>query len=420
MTAAPAVRKATILLVDDRRENLVTLEAVLNPLGQRLVTARSGEEALKVLLNEEVAVILLDVQMPGMDGFETAAHIRRRERTRHIPIIFLTAIHSDAHNVLRGYSTGAVDYIAKPFDAWVLRSKVAVFVELDLKNDLLQRQAALLRQRLAERQRAEHLLEQANLELERRAEELERSNLELAELADAARAANRAKGAFLNMAAHELRTPLAVINGYVSLVLAGAYGTVAESLQKPLSLVEQKAEELGMLIDGILTAARLDAGSLPTSPERVDMVELVREAVQRAGPRALLVGADLTAVVPDMATFVRADAAQVHRILDNLINNAFNYGGATPWVEVRLECANGAVRTLVSDRGVGIAPDLHEQIFERFVRAGDAGLGFPGTGLGLFISRELAERNGGWLRLEYSALGEGSRFALSLPVDPAH
>jgi CheY-like chemotaxis protein len=121
---------AKILLVDDRPENLVALEAILASLGQELVSVGSGEEALKRLLTEEFAVILLDVQMPGMDGFETAAHIKQRERTRHIPIIFLTAISSEAGHAFRGYSAGAADYLAKPFDPWVLRAKVNVFVEL--------------------------------------------------------------------------------------------------------------------------------------------------------------------------------------------------------------------------------------------------------------------------------------------------
>src|SRR5690242_20988782 len=127
------VQKAKILLVDDRPENLLALEAILSALDQTLVRASSGEEALKALLTDDFAVILLDVQMPGMDGFETAAHIKRRERTRDIPIIFLTAINHGPHHTFRGYAAGAVDYISKPFDPWVLRAKVSVFVDLYLK-----------------------------------------------------------------------------------------------------------------------------------------------------------------------------------------------------------------------------------------------------------------------------------------------
>ena len=140
---------ARILLVDDRPENLLALEAILVSLGQTLVRATSGEEALKALLADDFAVILLDVQMPGMDGFETAAHIKRRERTKDIPIIFLTAINREPQHAFRGYSAGAVDYLAKPFDPWVLRAKVGVFVELYRKNRQLREQAALLADQVA-------------------------------------------------------------------------------------------------------------------------------------------------------------------------------------------------------------------------------------------------------------------------------
>jgi CheY-like chemotaxis protein len=142
------VQKAKILLVDDRPENLLALEAILSALDQTLVRASSGEEALKALLTDDFAVILLDVQMPGMDGFETAAHIKRRERTRDIPIIFLTAINHGPHHTFRGYAAGAVDYISKPFDPWVLRAKVSVFVDLYMKNCQLREQASLLRLQL--------------------------------------------------------------------------------------------------------------------------------------------------------------------------------------------------------------------------------------------------------------------------------
>ena len=146
--AERAGRAATILLVDDRPENLLALEAILHGLGHRLLKASSGEEALKVLLTEDVALMLLDVQMPGMDGFETAAHVKKRERTRDIPILFLTAI-GDAHQAFRGYAAGAVDYLAKPFDPWVLKAKVGVFVELYERRAQLAAQAEELRRQLS-------------------------------------------------------------------------------------------------------------------------------------------------------------------------------------------------------------------------------------------------------------------------------
>ena len=153
--------KARILLVDDRPENLLALEAILSSLDQSLVRATSGEEALKALLAEDFAVILLDVQMPGMDGFETASHIKRRERTRHVPIIFLTAADRDAQLALRGYAVGAVDYLTKPFDPWVLRAKVSIFVELWNKTQELKAQAEATRERDAQWQRLTETVDEA-------------------------------------------------------------------------------------------------------------------------------------------------------------------------------------------------------------------------------------------------------------------
>src|SRR5688572_28699160 len=189
--------KVRILLVDDRPENLLALEAALEPLGQELVKAESGEEALRLLLRQEFAVILLVVQMRGLDGFDTAIQIKERDKTKDIPIIFLTAISREPHHALRGYSTGAVDYMSKPFDPWVLRAKVAVFVDLYEKSSLLKKQAELLAQQLDERARAEQALAE-------QARELERSNADLQQ--------------FAYVASHDLQEPLRVINGYLDLM----------------------------------------------------------------------------------------------------------------------------------------------------------------------------------------------------------
>ncbi|GAA4699553.1 response regulator [Streptomyces buecherae] len=192
------VQKAKILLVDDRPENLLALEAILSALDQTLVRASSGEEALKALLTDDFAVILLDVQMPGMDGFETAAHIKRRERTRDIPIIFLTAINHGPHHTFRGYAAGAVDYISKPFDPWVLRAKVSVFVDLYMKNCQLREQAALLRLQLdggqpaADAKEPVGLLAELSARLAAVEEQAEALSKQLDESADAAAVATAA------------------------------------------------------------------------------------------------------------------------------------------------------------------------------------------------------------------------------------
>jgi CheY-like chemotaxis protein len=187
-------RTAKILMVDDRPENLLALEAILQGLGHELIRASSGEEALKVLLTTDVAIILLDVQMPGMDGFETAAHVKRREKTRDIPILFLTAIDGEAHQAFRGYAAGAVDYLAKPFDPWLLKAKVGVFVELYDKRSELAAQADGLRRELARYDSADldRLSQQACEAVERAQSLLEGGGPGLAEALDAAAAAAQA------------------------------------------------------------------------------------------------------------------------------------------------------------------------------------------------------------------------------------
>src|SRR5205823_9982500 len=207
--ATPPANTATILLVDDRPENILALEAALRPLRQELVAAHSGEEALRCLLSDEFAVILLDVQMPGMDGFETAAHIKERERSSHIPIIFLTAISRELHQQLRGYEVGAVDYIAKPFDPWVLRSKVAVFVDLDAKTRQVQEQAG----------------------------QLARSNTELEQFAE--------------VVSHDLRNPLVSVVGYLQMLQDGQVASLDEETLEYVKRALHAAESMGTLSDDL-------------------------------------------------------------------------------------------------------------------------------------------------------------------------
>lgn len=383
--APAAAHPSSLLLVDDRPEDLMALEATLRPLEQRLVLASSGEEALRALLQDDFALILLDLRMPGMDGFETAAYIRRRTRTRPVPIIFLTAADDDPGQMLRVYNEGAVDYLVKPFDPWVLRSKARVFIELDAKTQLLRLQAA----------------------------ELEHRNAELAAALELAEAASRAKSSFLNLAGHELNTPLAVVSGYTSLMIEGAYGPVPEPMAKPLRTIEEQADELGTLVDGILTAARLEAENMPVSTSRVDLDAAVRAAIVRAHPRVLLLGADLRAAAPEVPTAAEVDPEHLARILDNLISNALTHSGERPVVEVSVESGERPL-VRVEDHGTGIPAGAEERIFERFVRGDPAGQGPPGTGLGLAVARELAERNGASLELEPAEAGRGAVFSLSL------
>jgi len=232
-----------------------------------------------------------------------------------------------------------------------------------------------------------------------------------------AQEAARAKSAFLNMAAHELRTPLTVVAGYVSMLREGSLGIPDERWRRPLDILAAKCEELGELVENLLVTARLDSDVVPTASRRIDLRETALAALERAAPRAELLGAEMVHRLPDHAVAAAADPAHLDRILDNLVNNALTYvaTGEPPWLCISVSDEDGPT-LVVEDRGEGIPHAMRERIFERFVRVEEGQpRGRTGTGLGLAISREMAERNQGRLQLEWSEPGRGSRFRLTLP-----
>jgi signal transduction histidine kinase len=373
--------RANILVVDDNPSKLMAIRAVLQPLGQNIIEAHSGTDALRQLLKEEFAVILLDVRMPDMDGYETAELIRHRQKSEVTPIIFVTAFDRGETQMSRGYALGAVDFVFAPIVPEVLRAKVSVFVDLNKKNEELKR--------IAERN---------------------------AQLLEEAQEASRSKSAFLNMAAHELRTPLSVLRGYISMLLDGTLGQLAEPWQKPLEIINWKAEELNELVNDLLFAARVDVGSIPAEVVNLDLCTAVAEAVERARPRAHLLEAETAFHSPPGAVMVDVDEDHLRRILDNLLNNALTYAQGKPWVEVTVG-TDPQPHVVVADHGIGIPALERERVFERFYRVNDTTIGpQAGTGLGLYISRGLAERHQGSLQLRESDPGKGSVFVLALPA----
>lgn len=240
-----------------------------------------------------------------------------------------------------------------------------------------------------------------------------------AQLFDEAQQASITKSEFLRMAAHELRTPAGVLRGYLSMLRDGTMGECPPAWKRPLDVVDSKATELTGLIDDLLLAASMEGGRVPMHPELFDLREAVIAALSRAEGRATLLGAEVEQDLPAEPVTVEADSEHVGRVLDNLINNALTYSVGKPWV--RLEVTDGRVpQVSVEDHGVGIDPELAERVFERFYRVNDPALGYPpGTGLGLYISRDLAQRSGGTLVLERSVPREGSRFRFTLP-GPTH
>jgi signal transduction histidine kinase len=365
---------ASLLLVDDEPANLAALEVVLAPLGQRLVMARSGREALRHLLRDDYAAILLDVRMPGMDGFETAELIRARPASQSTPILFITAFPDAEQDLQRAYRIGAADVIFKPFVPEFLRTKMGVFVEL-------YQQQRSIRELLAQAQES-----------------------------------SRAKSEFLNMAAHELRTPLAVLVGYMSMLADGTFGELTADWQRVLQILTQKGDELNRIVDSLLTAARIEAGTMSSRLVEYDLREVARQALRKATPQAELLDAELHLDLPDQPLFVQADPGHLSRIVDNLVNNALAYSRGRPWVRLAARGGEHAMLT-VEDHGVGIPPDAHERIFDRFVRLDSAEEPLqPGTGLGLYISRELARRQGGELEVVDSQPGRGTTLALRLKL----
>jgi signal transduction histidine kinase len=365
---------ASLLLVDDEPANLAALEVVLAPLGQRLVMARSGREALRHLLHDDYAAILLDVRMPRMDGFETAELIRARPASQSTPILFITAFPDAEQDLQRAYRIGAADVIFKPFVPEFLRTKMGVFVEL-------YQQQRSIRDLLAQAQES-----------------------------------SRAKSEFLNMAAHELRTPLAVLVGYLSMLSDGTFGELTKDWQRVLQILTQKGDELNRIVDSLLTAARIEAGTVSSRLVEYDMREVARQALRKATPQAELLDAELHLELPDQPLFVQADPGHLARIVDNLVNNALAYSRGRPWVRLAVRGGEHAM-LMVEDHGVGIPPDAHERIFDRFVRLDSAEEPLqPGTGLGLYISRELARRQGGELEVVESQPGRGTTLALRLKL----
>lgn len=364
---------SNILLVDDTPAKLTALAAVLAPLDQNLISARSGRDALRQLLARDFAVVLLDVRMHDIDGFEVAKLIRQRARNATTPIIFMTSADWAEVDMTRGYQLGAVDFILSPIVPEILRAKVQVFVDL-------YQQAEAIR-----------------------------------ELYKAAQDASRAKSDFLNMAAHELRTPLSVVTGYLSMLEEGSLGEAPSGWRMPLQMLRSKSDELNKIVNDLLLASRMDATALTGRETDFDLRDAVRAAIERVEARCNLVGATVECKLAEEPARVVADPEHVARALDNLLNNALTYSKRTPKVLVQVE-AGDPVLVRIRDNGVGIPPDRREDIFERFVRIDDAELGpVPGTGLGLYIARQLLRRVGGELVLESSRVGEGSTFTMTIP-----
>jgi signal transduction histidine kinase len=400
-----------ILLVDDRAENLLALEAILEPLGQSLVRANSGPEALKQVLVNDFAVMLLDVQMPGMNGFEVAEIIKSRERSRTIPIIFLSAISKEDAYVFKGYSMGAVDYVFKPFNPDVLRSKVAVFVDLFLKQGELQRQGDLLRDSQKRELELEHRTSLLEAEA-RSAAKLSQMNDELHRRQVALEQAMGARNRFYASMSHELRTPINAVIGYSTIMLDNIYGPLNVKQKEGLQRTLKAARHLLELVNDVLDLSKIEAGKIELTLQPVMFPALIEDLFVTVRPLADEYGSTLSLDLEGEHFNIVSDPRRVRQILLNLLSNAIKFGEGKPIRVLCKQCEDKSAEIEVIDQGVGIAQDDIARIFEEFVQVSESKQ--PGTGLGLPISRRLAQLLDGSLTV-CSKPGEGSAFRLTLP-----
>jgi signal transduction histidine kinase len=363
---------AKILLVDDLEENLVALGALLRQPGRELFTARSGEQALTLMLEHDFALALVDVQMPSMNGFELAELMRGTERTRRIPIVFVSAAGNELNYAFRGYESGAVDFLQKPLDPHVVRSKVSVFVDL-------------FRQRQA--------LQATQAELER---------------------AVRVRDDFMSMVSHELRNPLNTLFLQVQLRQRMLGSDAPPDLKAMRSMAERDERQIRSMIrllDDLIDASRVRTGRLAIAPGPIDLAALVRRVVEAIGEQAKAKGVALSLEAPARLDWT-ADEHRIEQVVTNLLTNALRYGDGKPvHVALREESTHACI--VVRDEGPGVPLADQSRIFEQFER-GESPEQVQGLGLGLYVCRQIVEAHGGHIELE-SRTGQGAAFHVRLP-----
>jgi two-component system sensor histidine kinase/response regulator len=386
--APPEAERVNLLLVDDQPANLLALEAMLQDLGQHIVKAGSGREALKWLLTNDCAVILLDVKMPEMDGFETAELIRQRDRSRHTPIIFLTAADRSQTQAMRGYAVGAVDYLIKPVVPEFVRSKVTVFVELAKTTELLRRQT----ERLQISEQAARELADARAEL---VEDLEQKNRELE--------------TFSYTVSHDLRAPLRRIESFAKALSETQADRLDDEGRRYLSRIRTSSQEMAQLIDDVLYLSRVTRAELRR--QEVDLSALARAIIER-----------LREAEPDRKVDVRirpglttvGDGQLLRIALDNLLENAWKFSARQPEARIEFGVTHlpGEPAYFIRDNGAGFDMSYAGRLFTPFQRL-HLSSEFPGTGVGLATVQRIIYRHGGRIWAE-GGVGQGATFHFTL------
>ncbi|NWA02185.1 hybrid sensor histidine kinase/response regulator [Pseudomonas gingeri] len=388
--------QAKLLIVDDLPENLLALEALIKREDRTVYKALSADEALSLLLQHEFAMAILDVQMPGMNGFELAELMRGTEKTRSIPIVFVSAAGRELNYAFKGYESGAVDFLYKPLDTQAVKSKVNVFVDLYRQSKAMKQQVEALEH---SRREQEALLK----ELQATQEELQR--------------AIRMRDDFMSIVSHEVRTPLngLILETQLRKMHLAKDNAAAFTLDKMHAMVERderQIKSLIRLIEDMLDVSRIRTGKLSIRPSRFDLSQRVAKLLEGFVPQVEAAESTLNfqATGPIVGYW---DEFRIEQVISNLLTNAVRYGAKSP-IDVRVYTQDGEARVEVRDHGIGISEDNQKRIFQQFERVSASHVA-AGLGLGLFISEQIVSAHGGTITLE-SALGEGATFCVCLPL----
>ncbi|WP_309677264.1 hybrid sensor histidine kinase/response regulator [Pseudomonas sp.] len=388
--------QAKLLIVDDLPENLLALEALIRREDRIVYKALSADEALSLLLQHEFAMAILDVQMPGMNGFELAELMRGTEKTKNIPIVFVSAAGRELNYAFKGYESGAVDFLYKPLDIHAVKSKVNVFVELF-------RQSKAMKQQVEE-------LEQSRREQEALLKQLQSTQLELEQ-------AVRMRDDFMSIVAHEVRTPLngLILETQLRKMHLARDNAAAFTLDKMHAMVdrdERQIKSLIRLIEDMLDVSRIRTGKLSIRPTRFDLSALVRSLLQNFAPQVDAAESSVT-LEAEQPVVGNWDEFRIEQVISNLLTNALRYGAKSP-ITVKVYSESGQARVEVRDLGIGIGEENQKRIFQQFERV-TAKHAVAGLGLGLFISEQIVAAHGGSITVE-SRIGEGALFRVCLPL----
>ena len=401
--------KANILLVDDQPARLLSYDVILRDIDENLVHAHSGTEALKLLMAREFAVILLDVNMPDMDGFETASLIHQHPRYEKTPIIFVTGVHVTDLDRLKGYKLGAFDYVYIPVVPEILRAKVSVLVELYNKRRELQtlnRELALTNAALAE----------ANEALVNEKErELHKLNVSLQTANDALRHADRRKDEFLAMLAHELRNPLAPLRMVAELM--GPLENLSPRHDEMLQIMRHQVQMMIRLVDDLMEVSRINRGKILLQKRVADFREIIRDAVEISRPLIDSGKHELTIRLPASELMVEVDPVRIAQVVANLLNNAAKYTPDGGRIVVEAVAEDGCAVARVRDNGIGIPADMIPELFKLFVQGEVvSSRAKGGLGIGLALVRDLVNLHDGEVSASSDGPGKGSQFVVRLPM----